>query len=61
MFDGSRESVGENNRTSWSVSVMPLAGRHVAHYQGSATYFMHGNRLGSTSQATDYSGAMTQD
>ncbi len=61
MFDGSGEPVGENNRTSWSVSVVPFGGRHLAHYQGSATYFMHGNHLGSTSQATDYSGAMAQD
>jgi RHS repeat-associated protein len=61
MFDASREPVGGHNRTSWSVSVVRFGSRHLAHYQGGATYFLHGNSLGSTSQATDYSGAMTQD
>jgi len=57
------QELAENDRSGWAVRVIPFAGRHIAHYQGSpnATYFMHANSLGSTSQATDYSGTMAQD
>ena len=59
------EELGENNRAGWTIRVIPFAGRHLAHYNDpsgtEATYFMHGNRLGATSQATDYSGAVSQD
>ncbi len=60
-YDASGEPVGENNRTSWTQSYVPFAGRHVAHYQNGVTYFTHGNSLGSTAQATDYTGAVSQD
>ncbi len=62
-YHASGEELGENNRSIWTLRVVPFAGRHLAHYQGSPekTYFMHASRLGSTSQATDYSGAMAQD
>src|SRR5438270_13986427 len=54
--------LGENNRTNWTVRVIPFAGRHLAHYNdpsgADATYFMHPTKLGSTSQATDYTGAV---
>lgn len=57
------EDLGEHNRSIWSVRVIPFGGRHLAHYQGAAnaTYFMHDNRVGSTSQVTDYTGTMVQD
>jgi len=62
-YQVSGEELGENNRTAWTLRVVPFAGRHLAHYQGSpeATYFMHSTKLGSTSQATDYTGAIAQD
>src|SRR2546429_1194393 len=57
------EELGENNRTNWTVRVIPFGGQHLAHYQGTpeATYFMHSTKLGSTSQATDSTGAVAQD
>ncbi len=61
VYDRSGESLGENNRTTWTQSFVPFNGRHVAHYQNGATYFTHGNSLGSTAQATDYSGSVAQD
>ncbi len=61
FYHGSGEPVGENNRTSWTQSYVPFAGRHVAHYQNNATYFTHGTSLGSTAQVTDYTGAVAQD
>jgi len=62
-YHASGEELAENDRSSWAVRVIPFAGRHLAHYQGStnAAYFMHINSLGSTSQATDYRGATAQD
>src|SRR5487761_1530181 len=63
VYDRSGEEVGENNRSGWTVRVIPFAGRHLAHYQGSpnAAYFVHTDKLGSTTQATDYTGAVAQD
>ena len=59
------EDLGENNRTAWTVRVVPFADRHLAHYNdpsgSEATYFMHSTRIGSTSQGTDYTGAVAQD
>jgi len=59
------EDLGENNRTAWTVRVVPFADRHLAHYNNpsgsEATYFMHSTRIGSTSQGTDYTGAVAQD
>jgi RHS repeat-associated protein len=60
-YHASGTEVGENNRSNWSVQVIPFRGRHVAHYQGSATYFNHNDRLGTTSQVTSYSGSLAQD
>jgi RHS repeat-associated protein len=64
-YQASGEDLGENNRTAWTVRVIPFAGRHLAHYNDpsgtEATYFLHLTKLGSTSQATDYSGAVVQD
>ena len=61
----SGDELGENNRTSWTVRVIPFGGRHLAHYNDpsgtEATYFMHSTKLGSTSQATDYTGTVAQD
>jgi RHS repeat-associated protein len=59
VYHPSGEEVGENNRSSW-MQIIPLNGRHLAHYQNGA-YFMHTNSLGSTSQVTDYTGNMAQD
>ena len=62
-YQASEESLGEHNRTNWTLRVVPFRGTHLAHYQGSpeATYFMHSTKIGSTSQATDYTGAVAQD
>src|SRR5487761_175013 len=62
-YNASGEEVGENNRSIWTVRVISFGGRHLVHYQGSpnAAYFLHVSKLGSTSQATDYSGAVAQD
>ncbi len=61
VYDRSGESLGENNRTSWTQSYVPFGGRHVAHYQNSVSYFPHANWLGSTAQVGDYAGAIAQD
>src|SRR5256885_752673 len=64
-YQTSGEELDESNRTSWTVQVIPFMGRHLAHYNdpsgSDATYFMHTTNLGSTSQSTDYSGAVAQD
>ncbi len=60
-YDASGEPIGENNRTSWTAEFFDFQGRHLVHYQNSATYFVHPNTVGSTGQVTDYSGAMAQD
>ncbi len=60
-FDASGEPIGENNRTSWTAEFFDFQGRHLVHYQNNAAYFIHPTALGSTSQVTDYSGAMAQD
>ncbi len=64
-YQASGEELGENNRTSWTVRVVPFAGRHLAHYNDPSgtdtTYFMHPTKLGSTAQVTDYMGATAQD
>lgn len=60
-YHRSGEELGEHNRTTWALRVVSFAGRHVAHYQGNATYFNHSDRLASTTQVTDYSGAVAQD
>jgi RHS repeat-associated protein len=64
-WQASGEELGEHNRTNWTVQVIPFLGRHLAHYSDpsgtDAAYFMHDTKLGSTSQVTDYSGAMAQD
>ena len=64
-YQASGEELGENNRTAWTVRVVPFAGRHLAHYNKpggtDATYFMHPSRIGSTAQVTDYTGAVAQD
>jgi len=61
-YHASGAELGENNRTNWTLRVVPF-GRHLAHYQGSpeGTYFPHVAKLGSTSQVTDYRGAVVQD
>ncbi len=61
IYNTASEPVGENNRTSWTQSLVPFNGRHVAHYQSGVTYFPHANTLKSTTAVSDYSGAMTQD
>ncbi len=61
LYDQSGESLGENNRTTWSQSYVNFAGRHVATYQSNATYFTHVNSLGSTTAVTDYTGAVVED
>lgn len=59
-YHASGEEVGENNRSKWSLQVIPFQGRHLAHYQNGA-YFNHDTALGTTSQVTDYTGAIAQD
>gem|GEM_PF-6524915 len=59
----SGEELGENDRSSWTERIVPFEGRHLVHYQGSpnAAYFLHTDMLGTTSLATDYTGAVAQD
>jgi RHS repeat-associated protein len=64
-YQPSGDELGENNRTNWTVRVIPFAGPHLAHYNDpsgtEATYFMHSTKVGSTSHVTDYTGSMAQD
>ncbi len=60
-YDASGEAIGENNRGDWTAQFFDFQGRHLVHYQNNAAYFIHPTALGSTSQVTDYSGAMAQD
>jgi RHS repeat-associated protein len=60
-YDLSGEPIAENNRLGWIGGFIPLGSRHLAHLQNAATYFVHINKLGSTAQVTDYSGAVAQD
>ncbi len=48
VYDASGEPIGENNRTSWTAEFFDFQGRHLVHYQGEATYFVHPNTVGST-------------
>jgi hypothetical protein len=64
LYDQSGESLGENNRSTWTQSYVNFAGRHLAIYtngQNGATYFPHVNALGSTTAVTDYTGALVED
>jgi len=61
IYDATGEELGEHNRTTWAVRVVDFRGRHLVHYQSNATYFNHANTLASTTQVTDYSGAVAQD
>jgi RHS repeat-associated protein len=45
---------------AWSRDYVPLAGRNVAKYAGSETYFIHQNALGSTTFVTDHAGTVQQ-
>ncbi len=61
IYDSSGEPVGNNNRSAWTLSVVPFQRRHLVHYANNSTYFTHVNGIKSTSQVTDYSGSVTQD
>ncbi len=60
LYDASGESLGENNRTTWTQSYVNFMGRHVVIYANNKTYFTHVNTLGSTTAVTDY-GALVED
>jgi hypothetical protein len=61
LFGASGERLGENNRTTWTESYVPLGYGHYAIYQGNTTYFTHPSPLGSTTMVTDYDGNVVQD
>ncbi len=41
LYDQSGESLGENNRSTWTQSYVNFMGRHLAVYQNNATYSIH--------------------
>ncbi len=61
LYDASGESLGENNRSTWTQSYVNFNGRHLGIYQNNATYTTHANTLGSTAAVTDYTGAPVED
>ncbi len=61
LYDQSGESLGENNRSTWTQSYVNFNGRHLGIYQNNATYSVHVNSLGSTTAVTDYTGAPVED
>ncbi len=61
LYDQSGESLGENNRSTWTQSYVNFNGRHLGIYQNNATYSTHANTLGSTAAVTDYTGAVVED
>jgi RHS repeat-associated protein len=60
-YDAAGEEAGENNRTTWTLSVVPFKGRHLVHYQNASAYFNHANGVGSTNTVTDNTGTVVQD
>ena len=60
LYDPFGQRVGKYMAGAWSRDYVPLAGRNVAKYAGSETYFIHQNALGSTTFVTDHAGTVQQ-
>lgn len=56
VYDLAGQAIGHHDRSSWTDQYFCLGARPFAKYQGSVTYFIHGNHLGSTTMVFNHTG-----